>query len=159
LQEFRRLLGAATVRRWPMYLRNVKQILRQATPSFDERAYGYATLVDLLRAAQRDGIVRLDRDRQGVVRVFQGQQSPVSVTAAPAEAPFEFDAAGVSDAPTAHTELDEPRDSIESDALAEAVPAVEPAEDDQPGAKPAARRRRRPPTPRKPRRPRKAPQD
>jgi hypothetical protein len=64
----------------PMYLRNVKQILRQATPSYDERAYGYATLVDLLRAAQRDGIVRLDRDRQGVVRVFQGQQSPVSVT-------------------------------------------------------------------------------
>ena len=105
-----------TVRRWPMYLRNVKQILRQATPVFDERAYGYATLVDLLRAAQKDGIVRLDRDRQGVVRVFQGQQSPVSVTAAPAEAPFEFDAAAVSDAPTAPTELDEPREAVESDA-------------------------------------------
>jgi uncharacterized LabA/DUF88 family protein len=159
LQEFRRLLGAATVRRWPMYLRNVKQILRQATPAFDERAYGYATLVDLLRAAQRDGIVRLDRDRQGVVRVFQGQQSPVSITAAPAEAPFEFDAAAVSDAPTAHTELDEPRETIESDALTEAVPAAEPAEGEAPVARPAARRRRRPPSPRKPRRPRKAPQD
>jgi len=142
-----------------MYLRNVKQILRQATPAFDERAYGYATLVDLLRAAQRDGIVRLDRDRQGVVRVFQGQQSPVSVTAAPAEAPFEFDAAAVSGAPTAPTELDEPRDMIESDALAEAVPAAEPAEGEAPVAKAAARRRRRPASPRKPRRPRKAPQD
>ena len=159
LQEFRRLLGAATVRRWPMYLRNVKQLLRQATPSFDERAYGYATLVDLLRAAQRDGIVRLDRDRQGVVRVFQGQQSPVSVTAAPAEAPFEFDAAAVSDAPTAHTELDEPRETTISDALAEGVPAAEPAEGEKPGAKAPARRRRRSAAPRTPRRPRKAPQD
>ena len=55
-----------------MYLRNVKQILRQATPSFDERAYGFANLVDLLRAAQKDGLVRVDRDRQGVIRVFQG---------------------------------------------------------------------------------------
>ena len=155
LQEFRRLLGTATVRRWPMYLRNVKQILRQATPAFDERAYGYATLVDLLRAAQRDGIVRLDRDRQGVVRVFQGQQPPVSVTAAPAEAPFEFDAAAVSNAPAAHAELNEPRETLESDALSEAVPAAEPAEGEKADAKPPARRRRRPPTPRKPRRPRK----
>ena len=56
-----------------MYLRNVKQIFRQATPAFDERAYGYGNLVDLLRAAQKDGVVRLDRDRQGVVRVFQGR--------------------------------------------------------------------------------------
>ena len=155
LQEFKRLLGTATVRRWPMYLRNVKQILRQATPAYDERAYGYATLVDLLRAAQRDGIVRLDRDRQGVVRVFQGQQSPVSVTAAPAEAPVEFDAAAVSGVPTAPTELDEPREIVESDALTEAVPAAEPAEGEQPVAKPPSRRRRRPPAPRKPRRPRK----
>ena len=159
LQEFRRLLGAATVRRWPMYLRNVKQILRQATPAFDERAYGYATLVDLLRAAQRDGIVRLDRDRQGVVRVFQGQQAPVSVTAAPAEAPFEFDAAVVSDAPAAHTGIVESGETIESDAPSETVPAAEPAEGEEPIAKAAPRRRRRPPSPRKPRRPRKAPQD
>ena len=76
LQEFRRVLGAADVRRWPMYLRNVKQIFRQASPVYDERTYGYASLVDLLRAAQKEGLVRLERDRQGIVRVFQG----VSVT-------------------------------------------------------------------------------
>jgi hypothetical protein len=72
LQEFRRILASAQIRRWPMYLRNVKQMIRQASPVFDERAYGYGNLVDLLRAAQRDGLLRVERDRQGVIRVFQG---------------------------------------------------------------------------------------
>ena len=77
LQEFRNLLGTAEIRRWPMYLRNVKQVFRQASPPFDERAYGFGNLVDLLRAAQKDGVVRMERDRQGVVRVFQGAAAPV----------------------------------------------------------------------------------
>jgi len=76
--EFRALLGRTQIRRWPMYLRNVKQVFRQALPAFDERAYGFASLVDLLRAAQKEGIVRMDRDRQGVVRVFQGTAAPVA---------------------------------------------------------------------------------
>jgi len=80
---FRALLGTAEIRRWPMYLRNVKQVFRQATPPFDERAYGYGTLVDLLRAAQKEGIVRMERDRQGVVRVFQGAGSPQRPVAVP----------------------------------------------------------------------------
>ncbi len=49
---------------------------------FDERAYGFASLVDLLRAAQKDGIVRMDRDRQGVVRVFQGTAAVATQIAA-----------------------------------------------------------------------------
>ncbi len=81
VRELGRLLGAAQVRRWPMYLRNVKQILRQASPPFDERAYGYTSLVDLLRAAQKEAIVRVERDRQGVVRVFQGAAPPRTVAA------------------------------------------------------------------------------
>jgi uncharacterized LabA/DUF88 family protein len=69
----RRVLGTpGAVTRWPMYIRNVKQILRATDPSFDERKHG--NLVELLRAVQREGLVRLDRDRQGVMRVFQGQQ-------------------------------------------------------------------------------------
>jgi len=72
VQAFVRLLKAAGVRRWPLYLRNVKQILRQASPPLDERAYGFAQITDLVRAAQRDGFLRMERDRQGVVRVFQG---------------------------------------------------------------------------------------
>jgi uncharacterized LabA/DUF88 family protein len=79
LREFRRILASGQVRRWPMYLRNVKQVIRQVSPAFDERAYGFANLVDLLRAAGRDGTVRVDRDRQGVIRVFQGN---VAATAA-----------------------------------------------------------------------------
>ena len=32
--------------------------------------------MDLLRAAQREGFVRVERDRQGVIRVFQGAAAP-----------------------------------------------------------------------------------
>ena len=76
-----RLLAAATTARWPMYLRNVKQILRQADGGFDERRYGFGGLMDLLKACQRDGLVRIERDRRGGLRVFQGQtlQPAVSV--------------------------------------------------------------------------------
>jgi hypothetical protein len=66
------LLSAATGARWPMYLRNVKQILRVA--NFDERRYGFGGLMELLKACQRDGLVRIERDRRGGLRVFQGPQ-------------------------------------------------------------------------------------
>ena len=32
LREFQRILATAEIRRWPMYLRNVKQVIRQASP-------------------------------------------------------------------------------------------------------------------------------
>jgi uncharacterized LabA/DUF88 family protein len=76
-----RILAAAKNARWPMYLRNVKQILRQyraedADPNepggFDERRYGFGGLMDLLKALQRAGSVRIERDRRGGLRVFQG---------------------------------------------------------------------------------------
>ena len=80
-----RILGAATGARWPMYLRNVKQILRQTEGGFDERRYGFGGLMDLLKACQREGLVRVERDRRGGLRVFQGSalqgaapQAPVS---------------------------------------------------------------------------------
>jgi hypothetical protein len=57
-----------------MYLRNVKQILRQAEGGFDERRYGFGGLMDLLKALQRDGLVRIERDRRGGLRVFQGSK-------------------------------------------------------------------------------------
>jgi uncharacterized LabA/DUF88 family protein len=58
--------------RWPMYVRNVKQILRGSEAGFDERRFGFQGILELLRACQRDGILRLERDRQGVLRVFPG---------------------------------------------------------------------------------------
>jgi uncharacterized LabA/DUF88 family protein len=65
--------------RWPMYVRNVKQFLRGMESSFDERRFGFGGILDLLRACQREGIFRLERDRQGVLRVFPGAvlQRPV----------------------------------------------------------------------------------
>ena len=70
------ILSAATNARWPMYLRNVKQILRQAEGGFDERRYGFGGLMDLLRALQKEGVVRVERDRRGGLRVFQGSGVP-----------------------------------------------------------------------------------
>jgi hypothetical protein len=55
-----------------MYVRQVKQFLRAVDPSFDERNFGFQSLNDLLRACQRDGLFRMERDRQGVMRFFQG---------------------------------------------------------------------------------------
>jgi len=66
------ILTAATTARWPMYLRNFKQLLRAAEGGFDERRYGFMGLIDLLRACQREGLVRLERDRRGGLRVFKG---------------------------------------------------------------------------------------
>jgi uncharacterized LabA/DUF88 family protein len=67
----RRVLAeAATEPRWPMYPRQFKQFLRTAQPDFDERKYG--SIADLMRACQKDGLLRLERDRQGALRVFAG---------------------------------------------------------------------------------------
>jgi uncharacterized LabA/DUF88 family protein len=65
----RRLLAEAVNQpRWPMYPRQFKQFLKAAQPDFDERRYG--SIADLMRACQKDGILRLERDRQGGLRVF-----------------------------------------------------------------------------------------
>ncbi|MEQ1869658.1 MAG: OST-HTH/LOTUS domain-containing protein, partial [Vicinamibacterales bacterium] len=69
VREAGKILAAATSARWPMYLRNVKQILRAA--SFDERRYGFGGLMDLLKACQRESLLRVERDRRGGLRVFQ----------------------------------------------------------------------------------------
>ena len=67
-------MASAVNARWPMYLRNVKQILRAA--AYDERRYGFGGLLELLKACQREGLVRVERDRRGGLRVFQGPTMP-----------------------------------------------------------------------------------
>ena len=59
-----------------MYVRNVKQILRAADSNFDERRFGFGGLMDLLRACQREGLIRMERDRRGGLRVFPGAALP-----------------------------------------------------------------------------------
>jgi uncharacterized LabA/DUF88 family protein len=70
--------------RWPMYLRQMKQLLRSADPSFDDRSYG--SIVELMRACQKEGLVRLERDRQGGLRVYS-EVAPASEVPAPVVAP------------------------------------------------------------------------
>jgi len=59
---------------WPMYLRNVKQFIKNSSPTFDERRYGFHSFLEAVRAAQRTGLFRLERNRQGILRVFPGNQ-------------------------------------------------------------------------------------
>jgi len=87
VSEMYRIINASEVRKWPLYLRTVKQILRSQTPPFDERAYGFPSLVDLLRASHKEGAFRVERDRQGVIRVFQSGSAGLPGAQVPTGAP------------------------------------------------------------------------
>ena len=73
IRAVRRIFQAAqNPPRFPMYVRQAKQFMRNVDPTFDKRKYGFGTLQDLLRACQREGLFRIERDRQGVIRLFPG---------------------------------------------------------------------------------------
>jgi uncharacterized protein (TIGR00288 family) len=82
---------AATPPRFPMYVRQAKQFLRGAIEGFDERKYGFASVVDLLRAAGKEGVLRIERDRQGAVRVFPGPNLAARPAAPRFQEPVELD--------------------------------------------------------------------
>jgi uncharacterized protein (TIGR00288 family) len=71
--------------RWPMYIRQAKQFLKNSIENFDERRYGFASVVDLLRAAAKTGVVRIERDRQGGMRVFPGTNLKTTPQPLPAD--------------------------------------------------------------------------
>jgi uncharacterized LabA/DUF88 family protein len=86
ISEVRRLFQSAQQPpRWPMYVRQAKQFMRNVDSTFDERKFGFASIVDLLRACQREGLFRIERDRQGVMRLFQGNVMQGADGTAPAE--------------------------------------------------------------------------
>lgn len=64
----------------PLYMRHIRQALRVANKDFDERRYGFRGFLDFLHQGQREGWLRLQRDRKGVWRVFQ-VIAPTSVAA------------------------------------------------------------------------------
>ena len=85
-------MQASPAPRWPMYVRQAKQFLKTGIEGFDERKYGFASAVDLLRAAGKEGVLRLERDRHGAVRVFPGAK--LTGTPAPVagdDAPLDVD--------------------------------------------------------------------
>jgi uncharacterized LabA/DUF88 family protein len=116
------LMGAATNARWPMYLRNVKQILRAG--NFDERRYGFGGLMDLLKACQRDGLVRIERDRRGGLRVFQGPNLAARPSVAPQTVPVDNDNLGNQADGTAQAELADDVQPVSVDVTDEAEPDV-----------------------------------
>jgi uncharacterized LabA/DUF88 family protein len=160
--EVRRLFQAAQQPpRWPMYVRQVKQYLRSVDPTFDERKFGFQSLNDLLRACQKDGLFRMERDRQGVIRFFQGNvmretegRSPGSIDAADiaaaerlaAQAEAELLAAERREAEVIdgdvvrESETPPIVDAEEAAPALEAEPVAGPAEDERSAARPARRR-------------------
>jgi hypothetical protein len=110
----RAIHDAQTPPRFPMYVRQAKQFLRSSIEGFDERKYGFASVVDLLRAAGKEGVLRIERDRQGAVRVFPGPNL-VSRPAPNFQEPVELDETidvevpqqAVQDAPAGEEAVDE----------------------------------------------------
>ena len=94
LESTRDIFNRATQQpRWPMYVRQLKQFIRAVDQTFDERKWGFATVMEFLRVCQREGIFRLERDRRGQIRVFPGsalQTAPI-VAASAAEQQGEVD--------------------------------------------------------------------
>ena len=74
LEEFFR--NSASKPHWPLYLRTFKQFLRAQQPQFDEKQYGISSTYDLARQAQRDGLFNIERNRQGILRIFPGERFP-----------------------------------------------------------------------------------
>jgi hypothetical protein len=68
-----------------MYLRTFKQFLRSLQPPFDERQYGLSSTYDLVRQAQKEGLLRVERNRQGILRIFPADRYPQPVPELPAE--------------------------------------------------------------------------
>jgi uncharacterized LabA/DUF88 family protein len=153
IREVRRLFQSAqNPPRWPMYIRQAKQFLRNVDSTFDERKFGFTSLVDLLRACQREGVFRIERDRQGVMRLFPGNVMQVPVDDARdeirEEAREEPAAAEPATpewtlAPAAETEVVEADVVQQISAPAEVVDGESTPEPSKPDAPPKARGRRR----------------
>ncbi|HLY61808.1 MAG TPA: NYN domain-containing protein [Terriglobia bacterium] len=136
----------------PLYMRHIRQALRAANKDFDERRYGFRGFLDFLHQGQREGWLRLQRDRKGVWRVFQviapttvsAETSGAGVptveemdgTAADSMPPLESDA--VLPEPAITEEIGEAANEIEETpaAIAEELAVVEAASDPPAPSKP-----------------------
>ena len=138
----------------PIYLRHIRQGLRAADPSSDERRYDFRAILNLLHRAQREGLVRLQRDRKGVWRIFPvartAETPPASMPSAdpvadPAESATAFAA------PEVDVAWDEPAPPVEEFMAEGSIPAdAPPATIEEAGVASSTPSRR----PRKPRAPR-----
>jgi uncharacterized LabA/DUF88 family protein len=119
----------------PIYLRQIRQAMRSADGRFDERRAGFRGLLDLLHQAQREGWLRLHRDRKGIWRIFPASTEAVPTPVA-AEAVPEL--AVVADTETAPPEPDVLWEAVESleETTVVAAPEVEAPEAAPPPSEP-----------------------
>jgi uncharacterized LabA/DUF88 family protein len=155
---------------WPMYLRTFKQFLRSLQPPFEERQHGFSSTYELARQAHRDGLLRVERNRQGILRIFPGERFPRAVQDQPAEEPTRTEEPGTPlleqltldkepetvlqlDLPESyvHIQAEETKSAAESQQESETSPVVqtEPVDiveeiSEKPAPKPKQRRMRRP---------------
>jgi uncharacterized protein (TIGR00288 family) len=108
--------GSGTPPRWPLYVRQAKQFLRSAIDGFDERNYGFASVVDLLRAAGKDGVLRIERDRHGALRAFPGPKLTAVVSSA-GEPVSELPVVDVEDVRSVRLQPDQPDDELPADEM------------------------------------------
>jgi uncharacterized LabA/DUF88 family protein len=121
----------------PIYLRQVRQAMRGADGRFDERQAGFRGLLDLLHQAQREGWLRLHRDRKGIWRIFPTSAEAVPAPVAPEAVP---ELAIVADAETVPPETDVLWEAIESpdETPALEAPPAGPPPSEQPAPVEAA---------------------
>ncbi|HEU5254856.1 MAG TPA: NYN domain-containing protein [Vicinamibacterales bacterium] len=147
--------------RWPMYVRQAKQFLKARIEGFDERKYGFASVVDVLRAAAKDGVLKLERDRHGAFRVFAGpkltavpqprievEEPPIDVAGEViAEQPPVEEGESIEEAPIVDAEpIETPEPVAVATAEAEAVVADGSAEVAEPPTKGGRKRKAAPRT-------------
>jgi hypothetical protein len=121
--------------------------LRPAGEEYDSRRHGFRAILDLLHQAQREGGLRLHRDRKGTWRVFPAAPAtparpalsavPVAEATESEPAPAEVDVAWEDRAPDIE-EVTEEATKVEETPLAElAAPVVsaEPAPEPAPPAR------------------------
>ena len=109
---------------WPMYLRNVKQFIKNSSPAFDEHRYGFHSFLDAVRHAQRAGLLRLERNRQGILRVFPGA---LLSQLQPAPMPPVEEPAGVEQAAVPY-DVEEQVPAVESEPQPTLAPPEEPVQ-------------------------------
>jgi uncharacterized LabA/DUF88 family protein len=111
---------------WPMYLRNVKQFIKNASPTFDEHRYGFHSFLEAVRHAQRAGLLRLERNRQGILRVFPGNAMP-QLQRPPLPQP------AVSEPPIVPYDVEDDQPPVQAaEAEPEPIPATNPEEITEP---------------------------
>jgi uncharacterized protein (TIGR00288 family) len=118
IRVVQKVFSEAANPRWPLYVRQAKQVLRTAIEGFDERNYGFASVVDLLRAAGKESVLRVERDRHGAIRVFPGAKLM------PAAAPVDAEERGVGLQPDQDAEA--PVEVVPAEPVEPPAPAEEP---------------------------------